>query len=358
MKKKTGIFIGIIILGMLVISGMAWGMNQNTNTIFTNKDKEVLSLWTENSEAKAALISYVKMVTDDKSDDFIPEADRIAVFDLDGTLFCETDPIYIDWYMYVYRVLEDESYKKIATEEQISVANRIREAITNGSIPEGLEEDHAVMNAQIYAGMTLDEFKDYVKSFMNQPAVGYNGMTRGEAYYKPMLEVVRYLQDNGFTVYICSGTDRFEVRTLIDGTISVPEQQVIGTDVTIVARNQGDTDGLDYVFDDNDELVRGDKLIVKNVKMNKVSVIMQEIGRQPVLSFGNSSGDFSMAKFVVNDNPHKSMAFMLCCDDIERENGNVAKAEKMAQICKENGWVSISMKNDWTTIYGDDISKK
>ena len=91
--------------------------------------------------------------------------------------------------------------------------------------------------------------------------------------------------------------------------------------------------------------------------MNKVSVIMREIGQQPVLSFGNSSGDSSMANYVISKNPYPSLAFMLCCDDLERENGNLSKAEKMENSCKQYGWIPISMKNDWKTIYGPEVKR-
>ena len=91
--------------------------------------------------------------------------------------------------------------------------------------------------------------------------------------------------------------------------------------------------------------------------MNKVSVIAQEIGEQPVLAFGNSTGDSSMCDYVVNNNPYKSLAFMLCCDDLEREYGNESKAQKMYDLCNEHGWTPVSMKNDWTTIYGEDVTK-
>lgn len=76
------------------------------------------------------------------------------------------------------------------------------------------------------------------------------------------------------------------------------------------------------------------------------------------LSFGNSTGDSSMAEYVTSNNQYKSLAFMLCCDDLERENGNTEKADKMFALCEEFDWVPISMKNDWTTIYGEGITKK
>ena len=92
--------------------------------------------------------------------------------------------------------------------------------------------------------------------------------------------------------------------------------------------------------------------------MNKVAVIEREIGLQPVLSFGNSTGDSSMAEYTISGNKYKSLAFMLCCDDLERENGNEEKANKMYSLCEEYNWTPISMKNDWTTIYGDGVTKK
>jgi hypothetical protein len=140
--------------------------------------------------------------------------------------------------------------------------------------------------------------------------------------------------------------------------LELPANQLIGSDETLVAPDQGDTDGLDYIYDDDDKLVLGGEFIVKNLKMNKVTVIAQEIGVQPVLSFGNSSGDASMAEYVTSSNPYKSLAFMLCCDDTERENGNQEKADKMYDMCKEFDWVPVSMKNDWSTIYGDGVTKK
>ena len=160
-------------------------------------------------------------------------------------------------------------------------------------------------------------------------------------------------------VYVVSGTDRFIVRGLVKASpLNLPPNQLIGSDESLVASDQGETDGLDYQFDDNDQLVMGGDFIVKNLDMNKVTVIQQEIGKQPVLSFGNSGSDSSMAEYTINNNKYEARAFMLCCDDTVRENGNPTKAEKMAASCKENGWTAISMKDDWTTIYGDGVVRK
>ena len=182
-------------------------------------------------------------------------------------------------------------------------------------------------------------------------------MTNGQAFYKPMLQVIDYLQENEFTVYIVSGTDRLITRGLAEGVVNIPLSQMIGSDESLVASHQGDEDGLEYTFSKDDKVTTGGEFLIKNLKMNKVSIIEQEIGVQPVLCFGNSSGDAAMANYTISNNPYKSMAYMLCCDDTERENGNIEKADKMRASCEENGYTAISMKNDWTTIYGDGVTK-
>ena len=237
------------------------------------------------------------------------------------------------------------------------VASKIKEQNETGKSFDNLPVDHGKAVASAFAGMTLAEFNAYIQEFKKQPMPSYTGMTRGSGFYLPMVQIVEYLQANDFTVYIVSGTDRLIVRGIFDGNVlDVPNRQIIGSDETIVARGQGGTDGLNYFFEPDDALILGGDFLIKNLKMNKVSVIAQEIGAQPVLSFGNSSGDNSMAEYVVSNNPHRSLAFMLCCDDLARENGNLAKAQKMADYCAQYGWIPISMKNDWTTIYGDGVT--
>ena len=335
--------------------------SQETRTVIISSilgmlDYDPLSLWTDDAQLKVKLTNYIDEITDITSDKYIPEEDRVAVFDFDGTLFCETDPNYFDYCLLKYRVLDDPEYKDKASDFEKEVANKIKEQNETGASFKGLEVDHGKAVASAFKGMTNAEFNDYIQEFKKQPMPSYEGMTRGGGYYKPMLEVVDYLKANDFDVYVVSGTDRFIVRGIIDNSpLELLNRKIIGSDETLVASGQGDSDGLDYTFTGDDKLVTGGEFIIKNLKMNKVSVIMQEIGQQPVLSFGNSTGDSSMAKYVTTNNPYESLAFMLCCDDIERENGNIEKADKMFDLCETNGWVPVSMKNDWTTIYGDGV---
>ena len=357
-KTWRGVAITAICL-LLVVSilyGLGVGWKQAAEPVVVPGD-EYLSLWTPESVARAELVSYMEAITDEDSGDYIPVENRIAVFDLDGTLFCETDPNYFDYTLLVHRVLEDPDYIDKASDFERETALKIVEQNKTGASFEGLEVDHGKCIASAFAGMTVEEFNAYIQEFKKLQMPSYEGMLRGEGWYKPMLEVVNYLEANDFTVYIVSGTDRFIVRGIVDNSpLDLPSGQIIGSDESLVAPNQGETDGLDYVFDENDQLVLGGEFLIKNLKMNKVTVIMQEIGQQPVLSFGNSTGDASMAEYVTSGNPYRSLAFMLCCDDTERENGNESKAEKMFDLCAEFNWVPISMKNDWTTIYGEGVT--
>ena len=340
-------------------SGSSDDSGSSSTSQSASKSKDALSMWTDDAPLKKQLTEYISKITDKDSKDFIPVDRRIAVFDFDGTLFCETDPVYFDYRLFYYRVTEDPDYKDKASAVEKETAAKIKTMMDTGESAKGLEVAHGKGVASAFAGMTVGEFNDYVKMFREKQAPSYNNMKNGEAYYKPMIQVVNYLKANDFTVYVVSGTDRFIVRGAIeDSVLDVPPRQIIGSDETIVASHQGSEDGLTYQYKLEDQVITGGDFIIKNLKMNKVSVIQQEIGLQPVLSFGNSSGDNSMANFVIDDNPYPSAAYMLCCDDLERENGNMKKADAMRKSCEENGWTAISMKNDWTTIYGDNVTKK
>ena len=326
----------LVALALLILSGC--------------RTQEPLSLWNENAPAKTALSNYIRSVTDKGSPDFIPVENRVAVFDFDGTLFLETDPTYFDWLLFEHRVLEDPSYK--ATPEQLAAARASRK----GKFPK-LDKNRERMVAEAYRGMTLEEFYAFIRKFMAEDQPGFNGLKRGEAYYKPMLEVIEFLRQNGFTVYVISGTERYTMRPLT-AILHLPPAQIIGSDNTLAASGQGEKDGLDYIFVKGDKVLLGGANIVKNLQMNKVSIILREIGIRPVLAFGNTMSDASMLNYAIGGNKYKALGFMLLCDDLVREYGNRAKADQMRRNCKKYGWIPVSMRDDWKTIYGEGVTKK
>ena len=209
----------------------------------------------------------------------------------------------------------------------------------------------------MFEGMTQQEFTDYVADVLKQDADGFTGMKYGDSFFQPMVEVIEYLQDHDFTIYVCSGSDRDTCRAILKEHTDIPDRQIIGTDVGLDASGQDGVAGLGYQMTPEDKVIRTDRVSEKNEKMNKVSHIAEEIGRQPVLSFGNSSGDQSMHMYTITDNPYKSAAFMLIADDDERDYGNPEKGEELRTKWEGMGFHVISMKDDFRTIYGDDVKK-
>ena len=350
MRKGITLWLTLILAVLLLFSAIA----AETETA-EYEDEEIFAEWNEGAPALEALIDYVESVTNEASPDYIPPVDRIAVFDMDGTVYGELFPTYLEYYMLAWRILKDPSIEPDA--EMLKVGRTLRDCALDNSFPEDMPVQHAIQAARAYAGLTLNEFADFVTEILLRDVDGFEGMTYGEAFYQPILEVVEYLQENEFKVYIVSGSDRFICRTLIEGHMDIPYENIIGMDVALEATNQNGVDGLDYVYTAEDDVIRSDRLLIKNLKMNKVCQIAQEIGRQPVLSFGNSGGDVSMHMYTISNNVYKSAAFMLVADDDVRDYGNLEKAEELREQWDEKGFNVISMKNDFRTIYGEDVVK-
>ena len=318
--------------------------------------KEYFTLWNQ-CESLIALKGYVEDVTNPSSANFIPEDDRIVTFDMDGTFVGELYPTYFEYNLLEYRALDDPAYSGKAPDDVKEAAQDIRDFVRKGTrLPDHLDMKHANAAAKAYAGMTLAEFDSYVKAYAAKPANGFKGMTYGESFYKPMLEVFRYLEDNGFTYYVVSGSDRFICRSLVE-SIGIEPNRVIGMDIRLVSSSQGDEAGVNYTLGKEEDLVRTDELIIKNLKTNKVLQISQEIGKVPVLSFGNSGGDSAMHNYCLSNPKYKSAAFMLIADDPDDDHANREKALSLGEEWKKAGYHVISMRDDWTTIYGPGVLK-
>ena len=317
--------------------------------------KEYFTLW-NSCEALTSLKAYVEDVTNPKSANFIKEEDRIATFDMDGTFVGELYPTYFEYNLLEYRVLDDPEYKDNAPADVKEAGQAIRDFVREGKkLPDGFDMIHARAAAKAYAGMTLAEFDNYVKMYAKKQANGFRDMTYGESFFKPMLEVFAYLKANGFTFYVVSGSDRFICRALVEA-IGIEPNRVIGMDVKLKSSKQGTTEGVNYTMEQKEDLIRTDELIIKNLKTNKVLQITQEIGKVPVLTFGNSGGDCAMHNFCLS-NTYRSEAFMLIADDEARDHANREKALKLGTQWRDAGYHVISMRDDFKTIYGDGVEK-
>ena len=314
----------------------------------------LLRSWTAGAKPRAALTEYMAAVTDKGGKDYIPVEDRIAVFDLDGTLMCETYPRCFEYMVFVDYALNNPKYTPTA--EVKAVAQEIVDTRWQEK-PSGISTRQAAAAAVAYKGMTPAELGEYVKGFMRSDAEGFTGLKRGEAFYLPMVEVVNFLEANGFTVYIVTATERNIVRALVKDTLGIPASRVIGTEYGYTATGQGDAADGDYTFAASDKVVFDGSYYGENAKMSKVDAIVREIGQQPVLAFGNSSGDVAMCKYVVTDNPYASLSYIVLADDEAREWGDAAGAQSKIESYTKLGIGTISMRDDFATIYGDGVKK-
>ena len=359
MKKKI---LAVIAAGLMAFGSFSAvdAMPRDEIAQIQVKKAKDFKFWTKDAAAKQKLIEYVTDVTDKKSKNFIPVEDRLAVFDMDGTFICETAPCYFEWMLYLERALNDPDYTP--SHEDRSYAEMVNTEIRaghfmTGKFPKGIDNGEAKSQQSVFAGMTPKDYAAYVKKFMDKPVEGLTNLKWGEAFYLPMVEVIKYLQANNFTVYIVTGSDRPATRVMACDLLKIPTDNVIGTDPQIIASNQGDTHADNYNYRQDDYLLRG-QLTQKNLKMNKVIVIEQEIGKQPVLAFGNSGGDTSMLNYALAGNKYKSLSFLVICDDTKRELGNIDKANGCINLADKNGWIKISMRDDFATIYGDDVKRE
>ncbi len=315
--------------------------------------------WTADSANAKKIREYVTKISNasDKNN-YIPVKDRIAVFDMDGTLMCETFPSYFDTAMFVQFVLYDHPEQ---ADDELTAAAKKLEGKTN-SQNELTTEETAKLFAKAFKGLTVQEVYDYTVQFGKYDSQRFNNLKYGDAFYRPMVEVVKYLYENNFTIYVVSGTERTAVRAIVaNSPIAdyVEPNNIIGTELEVTVKGHEDSDLTStYQYMSGDELVYTGKFVQKDVKASKTLLIAKEIGKKPVLAFGNTSGDFSMCNYTLSNNNYPSEAFILVADDSEREWGKESNWETKSAEYTELGYNPVSMKNEFLNIYHDGVTIK
>ena len=345
--------VAVIALCALIAVCALYAFGVGWKTFAAAKDKVApLSRWNEGFGAKQALIDYVTAVTTEGSKDFIPVEDRIAVFDMDGTLTCETYYTYYDTMMFIEYCLVDHP-ERVSDELKAAAA-----AIQPGYLA---DETLARNFAKAYAGMTVEEFSDYVTEFGKKHTKSFENMRYIDNFYLPMVELVEYLYNNDFEIWVISGTERTTTRVIVANSpirdYVLPEH-VIGTDFEVkVKGHEGEPSNMDFKYENGDELVLTGGFIQKNLHANKTIYIEREIGKRPVLAFGNSGSDTSMMNYTIAArNPYRAEAYMVVADDKFREWGKQDWDSKSADYIAK-GYIPISMKSDFAMIYPDGIVK-
>ncbi|MET0694349.1 MAG: HAD family hydrolase [Propionibacteriaceae bacterium] len=306
-----------------------------------------LSSWTDGT-ARSAITEFVQQVTDPGGRAFVPPEERVAVFDNDGTLWCEKPlPIQLDFTLRRLAAMaaEDEALQhqqpfQAAFERDLHWLGAAMVKHYHGDNGDLQLLMGAVTRA--FEAVTVDDYAAQVRDFFaaaDHPSLGRRYRSCG---YAPMVELLGYLSGHGFTCYIASGGDRDFMRPIAEDLYGIPPERVIGSALGLTyASDSGGTSllykaAMDF-FDDGPE---------KPVR------IWSRIGRRPILACGNSNGDIPMLDFA-NSVGRPSLRLLLLHDDAGREFDYVAGAEQALDRAKEQDWVVISIKNDWTTVFSD-----
>jgi phosphoserine phosphatase len=305
-----------------------------------------LASWND-GPAKTAIVKFVDAVTTSGSADFVLPADRIATFDQDGTLWVE-HPLYAQAMFALNRVHElAPKHPDWKTKEPFkSVLASNREAMAKFS-----EGDWAQIIGATHAGMSTQDFRGIVRDWLAKAEHPKFERPYTELVYQPMLEVMKYLRTNGFRTYIVTGGGQEFVRVYSDKVYGVPVEQVVGS--SIVTKYE--------VRDGKPALMREPKVFFIDDKAGKAIGINLFIGKRPYAAFGNSGGDREMLEWTGAGGGARLMMLVLH-DDAEREyaygpaNGlpdtKVGTfSQALMDEAKQKGWVVISMKNDWKTVF-------
>ena len=357
MKKKllTALAAGLIAFGSFNADNSVNAVSRDEIAAIDVKTAADFQFWYDNSPTKQKIIEFVEDVTNPYSANYIPPEDRIATFDMDGTFYCETAPLYFQEMMFFQRVLEDKNYT--APKKFVNFAKKIKPKVyAKEKLTPAEEKIYAEGLTAVYAGMTPEEYRAYVREFMDTYEDKLTNLKRGEAFYLPMVEIISYLANNGFQVYIDSACGVDTTRELVKDIIPIRFDRILASDFVYTSTNMGKDAPDEHFFDRHKEkIVISGKVLVDNAKVAKIYSILNQIGKKPVLAFGNSGGDSGMLEYTLQNNKYRSMSFFVICDDVERERGNLKRAKNDTELALRRGWNPISMHDEFKTIYGDNV---
>ena len=299
-----------------------------------------LPSWNDTAPRRA-LITFVDSVTRAGSTTFVPPAERIAVFDNDGTLWAE-QPMYFQLQFALDRVKAlAPRHPEWKTKEPFShlLAGDMKSFLAGG------EKSIAPVLAVSHAGMTSEEFDRTVKEWLATAKHPKTGRLYVSMVYQPMLEVLSYLRVHGFKTFIVSGGGVEFIRAFAEKSYGIPPEQVMGS--------QGK---LKYeVRDGRPVLVKLPDVQFVDDKAGKPAGIQTFLGRRPIAAFGNSDGDREMLEWTASG-PGPRFALIVHHDDAEREfaydrKSKTGALDKAWDQAVEKGWTVVSMKDDWKTIF-------
>ena len=337
-ERNTRIRFGRILLILLAML-MPAGIRADAKT-------DPLPSWNDGA-AKESIVRFVAEVTKEGGPNYVQPGDRIATFDQDGTTWV-SHPLYAQAVFALDRIRElAPNHPEWKNEEPFkSVITGDREAMAKFG-----ESDWEIIIAATHTGMSTGDFLEIVNKWLSTAKDSRWHRPYTELIYQPMIEVMEYLRANGFRTYIVTGGGQEFVRVYSEHVYGVPPEQVVGSSVLTKYEY---TDGKPV-------LLREPKVFFIDDKAGKAIGINLFIGKRPYAAFGNSTGDREMLEWTQAGGGARLM-MLVYHDDAVREyaygpagglpDTNVGTfSQALMDEAKKNGWVIISMKNDWKRIF-------
>ena len=334
---------------LLLIAGAVLAAHAGSaSAVFAADADNPLSAWADN-KTRSKIFDFVSAITNPESPDFVQPEDRIAVFDLDGTLVPEQPEPFVIAYAY--------NRFQLSPPPAPALGDAIYEYIANGNLETAMS-----LNAKRSLEILLSAFAEDKASQLRQsvsawldtpyPDSRLEDFRWRDTAYLPMRELLAYLRANGFQTYLVTGSEQEFARAVGAELFGFRPEQVIGSDL----RNKFEEKGGKIAIS------REAKLSDLNEGVNKALNIQSRIGRAPILAAGNSDGDLEMLKLATQAQG-KRLGIIIQHTDAEREfaydrEAKAGKLRKGLDQAKANGWLVVSMQKDWATIFADPSSEE
>lgn len=324
----------LTVLVAFAIIGSAPAGAQETRT-------SALPSWNDGG-AKTSIVDFVARVIEEGGTDFVPPAERIAVFDNDGTLWAE-QPVYFQLAFAIDRI------EAMAPDHPEWKQKAPFKAVLEGDfdvLADAGEHGLLEIMAATHAGMTTEKFGEFVDGWLKSAMHARFNRLYVELVYQPMLELLAHLRANGFKTFIVSGGGVEFMRRFSEGSYGIPPEQVVGSAGAVK---------FEVGKDGKPELVKEAKIEFVDDGPGKPVGINRFIGRQPIFAFGNSDGDLQMLQWTAAGSGPRFMG-LVHHTDAEREwaydrNSHVGKLDKALDEAKAKGWTVVDMKNDWNAVF-------
>ena len=332
--KTANIILAVLALTILASCGQPGGLEKPATAV------DPLPSWND-GPAKEAVLDFVARVTNPASPDFVPEPERIATFDNDGTLWAE-QPLYFQLFFTIDRV------KALAPEHPDWKSRQPFQAVLENDMEALLETgEHGLIEIVMatHSGMTTEEFEQTVSDWLATATHPTTGRPYTEMVYQPMLEVLDYLRASGFKTFIVSGGGIEFMRPWTEAVYGIPPEQVVGSSIKTAYE----------VRDGEPVLVRLPEMNFIDDKADKPVGINSHIGRRPIAAFGNSDGDFQMLEWTTEGDGAR-LGVLVHHTDGEREwaydrESHIGRLARGLDEAEARGWVVVSMRDDWSRIF-------